>query len=130
MTIPATHADLLERPTIAHIATLGPDGAPQSTPVWFRYDGETVKFSLTTGRQKYRNVTRNPAVALSILDPDNPYRYLEVRGVVSSIDADPDLAFINSLAQRYLGEEKYPWHQPSDQRVIVSITPQHSTAMG
>lgn len=128
--IPATHVDLLERPTIAHLATLGPDGSPNSTPVWFLFDGETVRFSLTTSRQKYRNISRNPAVALSVLDPDNPYRYLEVRGVVSNIAADDDLAFINSLAQRYLGEERYPWHQPTDQRVVLTITPQHTSVMG
>lgn len=130
MTIPATHADLLTRPTFAHVATLGPNGEPQSTPVWFGYDGDVIRFSVTTGRQKYRNIARDPHVALSIMDPDNSYRYLEIRGVVASVDPDPDLDFINSMAQRYLGEDKYPWHNPSDERVVVTVTPQHTTAMG
>ncbi len=89
-----------------------------------------IRFSVTTGRQKYRNIARDPHVALSIMDPDNSYRYLEIRGVVASVDPDPDLDFINSMAQRYLGEDKYPWHNPSDERVVVTVTPQHTTAMG
>ena len=85
MSIPASHADLLETTALAHVATIGPDGLPQNNPVWFGWDGTHVLFSQTTGRQKYRNPQANPAVALSIVDSTNPYRYLEIRGTVVEI---------------------------------------------
>ncbi|HEX5499896.1 MAG TPA: PPOX class F420-dependent oxidoreductase [Thermomicrobiales bacterium] len=129
-TIPASHADLLERTTFAHVATIGPEGEPQNNPVWFDWDGERISFSQTTGRQKMRNVQRDPRVALSIIDPDNPYRYLEIRGVVERIDPDPDKAFIDKMAQKYLGADKYPWNQPGDERVVVVVRPEHTTQMG
>jgi PPOX class probable F420-dependent enzyme len=129
-TIPASHADLLERPALAHVATIGPDGEPQNNPVWFDWDGEHIRFSQTTGRQKYRNVQQEPRVALSIVDPDNPYRYLEIRGTVERIDPDPDKAFIDKMAKKYLGADKYPWNQPGDERVVVVIRPEHTSQMG
>ncbi len=91
--IPEGYEDILESTTLAHIATIGPHGEPQNNPVCFGWDGEHVKFSQTKTRQKYRNVQRHPRVALSLVDPDNPYRYLEVRGKVVRIDEDPDLDF-------------------------------------
>jgi PPOX class probable F420-dependent enzyme len=128
--IPDSHADLLEAVTLAHVATVGPAGEPQVNPVWFEWDGETVNFSQTTARQKYRNLRREPRVALSIVDPTNPYRYLEVRGTVVGIDDDVDNAFIDRQAQRYLGEDRYPWHQPGDRRVVVRVRPEHTSRMG
>ncbi|MGC5249026.1 PPOX class F420-dependent oxidoreductase [Gordonia sp. DT219] len=100
-TIPATHVDLLERPLYAHLATTRPDITPQVNPMWFAWDGERAYFTNTTTRQKYRNVTAHPDVAFSITDPDLPYRYLEVRGVVERIDDDSSGTFFASLAQRY-----------------------------
>jgi PPOX class probable F420-dependent enzyme len=114
----------------AHVATIGPDGAPQNNPVWFDWDGEYLRFSQTTTRQKLRNLEREPRLALSILDPDNGYRYLEIRGRVVRVDPDPDKAFIDKMAQKYLGQEKYPWNRPGDERVIVVVEPQRTTAMG
>ncbi|MGK2958086.1 MAG: PPOX class F420-dependent oxidoreductase [Acidimicrobiales bacterium] len=128
--IPDSHADILKQVTVAHVATIGPDGEPQNNPVWFEYDGETISFSQTTGRQKYRNLKRSPKLALSIVDPSNPYRYIEVRGTVVGIDDDPDLAFINRQAKRYLNEDVYPWHQPTDHRVVVRVKPDHTSQMG
>ncbi|MFN8591092.1 MAG: PPOX class F420-dependent oxidoreductase [Thermomicrobiales bacterium] len=128
--IPAAYADLLESTALADVATIGPDGAPQNNPVWFGWDGQYLSFSQTTGRQKYRNVQREPRVALSIVDPANPYRYLEIRGVVERIDPDPDNAFINSMAKKYLNEDVYPWHQPDDERVVIVVRPEHTTQMG
>ena len=128
--IPASHADLLESKALAHVATVGADGAPQSNPVWFDWDGELIRFSQTTTRQKLRNVQREPRVALSIVDPENPYRYLEVRGTVVAVDPDPEKAFIDAMAQKYLGAEKYPWNRPGDERVVVVIRPEHTTQMG
>ena len=130
MTIPASHADLLDLPALAHVATIGPDGAPQNNPVWFGWDGTHVLFSQTTGRQKYRNLQRRPQVALSIVDPANPFRYLEVRGTVEEIVDDSDHAFINSMTKKYIDQDVYPWHQPGDHRVVVKVRPTHTTQMG
>ena len=128
--IPESHADLLEQPVLAHVATVGPAGEPQNNPVWFGWDGENLKFSQTTGRQKYRNVQDEPRVALSIVDANNPFRYLEIRGKVERVDPDPDNAFINSMAKRYMGEDIYPWHRPGDERVVLVIKPEHTTRLG
>ena len=128
--IPADKLDLLESKALADVATIGPHGEPQVNPVWFGWDGTYVKFSQTTGRQKYRNLQRDNRIALSIVDPDNPFRYLEIRGTVARVDPDPDKAFIDEMANKYMGVEKYPWNQPSDERVVIVIEPQHVTGMG
>ena len=128
--IPESHADLLEQPVLAHVATVGRNGEPQNNPVWFGWDGENLTFSQTTGRQKYRNVQDEPRVALSIVDATNPYRYLEIRGTVERVDPDPDNAFINSMAKKYMGEDVYPWHRPGDERVVIVVKPEHTTQMG
>ena len=128
--IPEGYRDLLESPALVHVATIGPDGEPQNNPVWFDWDGESVKFSQTKARQKYRNVGREPRLALSIVDPENPYRYLEIRGEVSRIEEDPDNDFINAMAKKYMGRDEYPFHQPGDERVVVHVRPQHTTQMG
>jgi PPOX class probable F420-dependent enzyme len=128
--IPKEYEDLLHTTALAHIATIGPQGEPQSTPVWFDYDGTNVRFSQLKIRQKYRNLLRDPRIALSIVDPANPYRYLEIRGKVARIDEDPNLDFINSMAKKYLGQDTYPWHQPDDERVIIVVQPEHTTHMG
>src|ERR1044071_1737571 len=99
--VPEGLVDLLERPLVAQVATVRPDGAPQSNPMWFESDGEYLYFSHTTTRQKYRNVRREPRVAVSIVDPESPYRYLEVRGTVERIDDDPTGARFVRLAERY-----------------------------
>ena len=78
-----------------------------SNPVWFDWDGEHIKISQTKARQRYRNMNREPQIALSLVDPENPYRYLEIRGEVTRIDEDPNLDFINSMAKKYLGMDKY-----------------------
>lgn len=128
--IPETYADLLQSTALAHVATIGPDGEPQVNPVWFGWDGQYLTFSQTTTRQKYKNVQREARIALSIVDPANPYRYLEIRGTVARIDPDPEKAFIDSMAQKYLGQEKYPWNQPGDERVVIVVEPTHTTQMG
>ena len=130
MTIPASHADLLESTALAHVATIGPHGEPQVNPVWFGTRDGYVLFSQTTTRQKVRNLQRDPRIALSIVDPTNPYRYLEIRGVVERIDPDPDNAFINAMAKKYIGQDVYPWHQPGDERLVVVVRPEHTTLMG
>ncbi len=128
--IPESYEDLLESTALVHVATIGPDGEPQNNPVWFGWDGEHLKFSQTKTRQKYRNLKRDPRIAFSIVDPENPYRYLEIRGEVVRVDEDPHLYFINSMAKKYLGLDKYPNHKPGDERVVVFVRPDHTTQMG
>ncbi|QIN79286.1 TIGR03618 family F420-dependent PPOX class oxidoreductase [Rubrobacter marinus] len=127
--IPEGSEDLLSSTALAHVATIGPGGEPQNNPVWFDWDGQHLKFSQTKGRQKYRNLGRDPRIALSIVDPGNPYRYLEVRGEVEKIEEDPNLDFINAMAKKYLGVDDYPYHQPGDERVVLYVRPEHTTGM-
>ena len=129
-TIPTEYADLLDKKTFWHIATLGPDGDIQSTPVWGAWKDDHFIFSLTKGRQKYENLARNPTVAISGTDPDNPYRYLEMRGAVVRVDDDPDYEFIDFLAKKYMDVDAYPFHQPGDQRVVMVVDVTHTTHMG
>lgn len=128
--IPEKYRDILNAKSAAHVATIGPKGEPQSSPVWFGWDGEHVLFSLTKTRQKYRNLKRDPRIALSITDPKVLERYLEIRGTVERIDEDPNLDFINTMAKKYLGLDSYPWHQPGDERVVVVVRPEHATYQG
>ncbi|MGB3683046.1 MAG: PPOX class F420-dependent oxidoreductase, partial [Rubrobacteraceae bacterium] len=127
--IPEGYEDLLKTNALVHVATIGPDGEPQNNPVWFDWDGEHVKFSQTKTRQKYKNVSREPRLALSIVDPENPYRYLEIRGEVKKVEEDPDNEFINAMAGKYLGLDEYPYHQPGDERIVVYVEPEHTTQM-
>jgi PPOX class probable F420-dependent enzyme len=119
-TYPASHKDILDAPGFAHLATLGPDGAPQSSPVWYEWTGSELLISHTKNRQKYRNIRRDARVALSILDPDDPYRYLEVRGTVELID-DPEAELIHTLAKKYTGKDRYQGEV--GERVIFKIEP-------
>src|SRR6476659_11031346 len=91
--IPEGYESLLVDPHYGHLATMRPDGNPQVNPMWFAWDGEVLRFTHTTKRQKFRNFAANPNTAMSVIDPDNPYRYLEVRGVVEEIVQDPTGAF-------------------------------------
>jgi PPOX class probable F420-dependent enzyme len=100
--VPESHLDLLERPLFAHLATVRPDGAPQSSVMWFVWDGARIRMTHTKTRQKFRNFAAEPRVALSIADPEDQYRFLEVRGVVEKIeDDDAGASFYKSLQQRY-----------------------------
>jgi len=128
--IPEKYRDLFNKRAFAALTTLMPDGSPQTTPVWVDTDGEYVIFNSAKGRQKDRNVRRDPRVALAIVDPDNPYRYLEVRGKVAEITEQGADAHIDRLAKKYLGQDKYPYRQPSEVRVIYKIRPEHTTTMG
>ena len=102
-TIPENMRDLFVKKALAHLATLMPDGSPQVTPVWCDFDGRYVRVNTAIGRQKDKNLVRDGRVALSITDPDNPYRYLEVRGrVIERTQTGAD-AHIDSLSQKYLG---------------------------
>jgi PPOX class probable F420-dependent enzyme len=128
--IPEKYRDLFNKRAFASLATLMPDGRPQVTPVWVDVDGDQVLINSAKGRQKDRNLRRDPRVALAIVDPDNPYRYLELRGRVVEITEDGAAAHIDKMAKKYLGVDKYPYRQPNETRVLYRIQPEHTSMMG
>jgi PPOX class probable F420-dependent enzyme len=128
--IPEKYRDLFDKKAFANLATMMPDGSPQVTPVWVDYDGTHVIVNSARGRQKDKNLRRNPKVSLSIQDPDNPYRYLEVRGRVTEITEDGADEHIDKMAKKYMGVDRYPGRQPGEVRVIYKIEPQRSSSMG
>ena len=115
--------DLFSKKAFAHLTTLMPDGSPQVTPVWVDYQDGYIMVNSARGRQKDRNIRRDTRVALSILDPENPYRYLQVRGRVVEMSETGADAHIDKLAFKYLGQEKYPNRRPGETRVIYKILP-------
>lgn len=128
--IPADKKDILDKKTFAHVATTGPRGEPQNNPVWVDFDGQHVLFSQTKTRQKVANIDRDPRMAISMTDPENPYRRLEIRGKVVDIEDDPNNDFIDKMAKKYMDRDEYPWHQPGDERVVVKVAPEDTTEMG
>ena len=128
--IPGKYRDLFSKRAFASLATIMPNGEPQVTPVWCDLDGDLVVINSVKGRQKDRNLRRDPRVALAVIDPDNPYRYLELRGKVVEITEEGADAHINKMAKKYLGAEKYPYGQPGEERVIYKIRPEHASMMG
>lgn len=123
-TIPDTYLDLMrDKTAFAHLATIMADGTPQVTPVWFDYVDGTVRVNTAKGRVKARNMTVGAPVALSILDPDNGYRYVQVRGRVRSVTEAGADAHIDALAKKYLGADSYPFRQPGEQRLTIEIAP-------
>jgi PPOX class probable F420-dependent enzyme len=131
-TVPDSYQDLLsyEKKTIANLATVQPDGTPQVTPVWFDVEGGKVRVNTAIGRVKQRNMQKNAAVALAILDPQNPYRYVQIRGRVVNATEEGADAHIDSLAKKYLGQDKYPFGRPGEKRIIFEIEPTSVQAMG
>jgi PPOX class probable F420-dependent enzyme len=128
--IPEKYSDLLHKAAFGNLGTLMPDGRPQVTPVWVDYDGRFLRFNSARGRQKDRNVRRDPRVSVSLMDPENPYRYLEVRGRVVEITENGADDHIDKLAKKYLGKDKYPFRQPGEVRVMYKIAPEHVSSMG
>ena len=128
--IPEKYRDLFSKRAFASLATLMPNGSPQVTPVWCDLEGDFVVFNSAKGRQKDRNVRRDPRVSLAVVDPENPYRYLEIRGRVVEITEDGASAHIDKMAKKYLGVDKYPYGQPGEVRVLYKIKPEHTTVMG
>lgn len=124
-TIPASHADLLQmtKPAFAQLATVNADGTPQVTPVWVDFDGTHVLVNTARGRVKTKNLERNPRVALSISDPENPYRYVGIQGRVVEMTEKGGDAHIDKMAKKYLNKDSYPFRQPGEVRVIVKIAP-------
>jgi len=128
--IPDNYRDLFQKPAFASLTTLMPDGSPQVTPVWCDVDGKQVLFNTAKGRQKDLNLRRDPRVALAIIDPDNPYRYLQLRGRVAEITEQGADAHIDKLAKKYMGVDQYPLRTPGEVRVIYKIDVEHANASG
>lgn len=128
--IPDKYIDLFQRKAFANLATLMPNGQPQVTPVWCDFDGRHVIVNSARGRAKDRNMRREPRVSLALMDPDNPYRYLEVRGRVVEITENGADEHINKMAKKYLDKDVYPFRQPGEVRVMYRIEPEHITSMG
>jgi len=121
--LPASHLDLLERPLFGHLGTVTSDGAPLVNPMWFLWDAEhgVLKFTHTNNRHNFRYLKREPRIALSIVDPDDQYRYIQVRGVLEQVEPDPTGAFYQTLQQRYRGYTAEV--KDRDVRVILTVRP-------
>jgi PPOX class probable F420-dependent enzyme len=130
-TIPENYLDLLgAKKAFANLATVLKDGSPQVTPVWFDYTGGKIRVNTARGRVKSRTMRMGALVALAIMDPENPYRYIQIRGKIVSLTETGASAHIDSLAKKYLGQDKYPFHQPGDVRVMYEIESTSAQAMG
>ena len=129
--VPNSFVDLLTgKPSFAHLATSMKDGSPQVTPVWFDYDGTYVIVNTAKGRVKYNNMLRDPRVTIAVSDPQNPGRYIQLRGRVAEMsEADGD-AVIDRLAKKYMGVDKYPYRREGEVRVTVRIEVQRAQGMG
>lgn len=119
--VPEKYRDLFNKKAFASLGTLMSDGQPQVTPVWVDYDGKNILFNSARGRVKDLNIRRDPRVSLAIIDPENPYRYLEIRGKVVDITQEGADEHINKLAKKYLGVDKYPYRQPGEVRVLYRM---------
>lgn len=127
--IPESHRDLLDMPVLAHVATIGPNGEPQSNPVWFITDGANIIISIGPTGQKAKNLERDPRIALSMADPENPIHYLEVRGRVVEVrqvdSTEPDVV---AMVRKYTGNDTYDGMP--DRHALYTIEPLRSTTMG
>lgn len=128
--IPAKFKDLFEKKAFASLATVMPDGQPQVTPVWADFDGRHVIVNSAKGRIKDRNMRRDPRVSLALIDPDNPYRYLQLQGRVVEITENGADQHIDKMAKKYLGLDKYSNRQPGEVRVLYKIEPDRAQIMG
>jgi PPOX class probable F420-dependent enzyme len=130
-TIPEGFMDLMTgKKPLANVATVMSDGSPQVTPVWFDYVDGQIRINTAKGRVKARTLTEGAKVALAIVDPDNDYRYIQVRGVVSKVTEDGADAHIDGLTMKYMGQDKYPYASPTETRLIIVIDPLKTQTMG
>jgi len=128
--IPQSHADILDKPSFVHLSTLMSDGSPQASAVWVDVDGPFIVVNSAEGRLKDRNIRRDPRVALSVTDPDNPYRSMMIRGRVAKITNEGADEHINKMAKKYMGVDEYPFRQPGEVRVLYYIEPERVAVMG
>jgi PPOX class probable F420-dependent enzyme len=129
--VPDEYLDLLnQKKAFASLATVMANGSPQVTPVWFDYQGGSIRVNTAKGRVKSRTLKPGAPVALAIMDPENPYRYIQIRGRVSrAVEVGAD-AHIDSLAKKYLGKETYPFRQSGEVRIMYEIEPEAVSGMG
>ena len=128
-TFPENYRDLFQKKAFGAFTTLMPDGGPQTTPVWIDWQDGEIWVNSAVGRQKDRNIRRDPRVAVAVIDPENPYRYLQIRGrIAESTETGAD-AHIDRMAKKYLGQDTYPYLQPGEQRAIMVIEPEHVGSM-
>lgn len=125
--IPEQFRDLFQKPAFGLLATLMPDGYPQVTPVWVDLSDGQILVNSARGRQKDQNMRRDPRVTITLVDPENWYRYLEIRGRVVDITEQRADEHIDKQAKKYLGVDKYPYRQPGEVRVLYKIQPEHLT---
>lgn len=112
------------KPNFGHLATLEPDGSPQVTPVWIDVDDEYILINTAKGRKKVRNVERDPRVSVEVVEQENPYSMLSVKGKVVGMTTDGADAHIDAMAKKYLGQDTYPFRQPGEERLILKIQPE------
>jgi PPOX class probable F420-dependent enzyme len=130
-TVPDGFKDLLTaKKAFANLATINPDGTPQVTPVWFDWDGRHLRINSAKGRVKDKNLRRTPTVALCIQDPDNPYRYVQIKGRGTQVTETGADAHIDALAKKYLGQDRYPYRKADEVRVTYVIAPDRVQTMG
>lgn len=122
--VPETYHEILRSRPIGHLATIRPDGQLSVNPVAVMWDGTLVRVSTLKSRRKYRNLSKDPRVAISIPHRDNPQYYIEIRGT-AELSEDADRSFVNSLARAYMGVDEYPFDRPGDERVVITIHPEH-----
>ncbi len=129
VTLPEGVKKLFQAPNFAHLATLMPDGSPQVTVVWVDLDSERIVVNTAEGRTKPRNVRRDPRVAISIFNQSNPYSAAFIRGRVVKVTHDGAEESIDKLAKKYIGQDRYPWRQPGEQRVLLLVEPEQVATM-
>lgn len=123
--IPESHIDLLTRPIVVTLVTVMPDGQPQATPVWADTIDGMIRVNTAAGRQKDKNLRERKMATVLVIDPENPMRWMEVRGKVVWESEGDDRAVIDKLARDYVGGDGYPWHRDEDRRVTFHIEPTH-----
>jgi len=116
---------LIDGKNFANLATLMPDGSPQVTPVWIDRDGDIILVNTAEGRQKPKNLARDPRVALDIFDQSDPYTWTQIRGRMVEMTKEGAEDHIDKMAKKYIGKEKYPWRQPGQDRILIKIQAEH-----
>lgn len=128
--IPETHIDLLDRPIVVTLSTVMPNGQPQSTPIWADTKDGVVRVNTVAGRQKYKNLVERPMATVLAIDPENPMRWMELRGKVVFESEGDERTLIDKLAVDYTDNDSYPWHNDADQRVTFHIDPERIVTSG
>jgi PPOX class probable F420-dependent enzyme len=127
--LPDSWKAALKKPIFVHLTTLMPDGSPQASPIWIDVDGDVILVNSAQGRVKDKNMRRDPRVALSAVDPDNPYSPLMLRGKVVEITSKGADAHIDAMAKKYLGKDTYPFRKAGEVRVLYRIEAEKVTGM-